>query len=77
MWIYQLRPLGAAERIQAATEVEIEEYYEGFVEGTTGLTASEGKLTVGVGGRGSKVVKRVYRFKGHNQKVIEAEIENK
>lgn len=56
--------LAIAYRIENATEVEIEEFYEGFGKGNIGLTKEEKSSNVGVGGEGRKVVKRVYKFKG-------------
>ena len=63
--------MAIAQRIQSASEVEIEEYYEGSGEGNAGITAKEGAVTFGVSGRGSKVTRRVYRFKGRNENIIE------
>ena len=65
--------MAIAQRIESADEVEIEEYYEGSGEGTAGVKAGDGALTLGVGGKGSRVTRRVYRFKGRTGKVIEAE----
>lgn len=52
-----------ARRIEEADEVEIEEYYEGEVEGNAGLKTDGQSLSLGIGGKGSRVTKRVYRFK--------------
>ncbi len=65
--------MAIAQRIQSAHEVEIEEYYEGAGEGNAGIKAAEGSISVGVGGKGSKVTKRIYRFKGNSGKTTETE----
>ena len=52
-----------ARRIEEADEVEIEEYYEGEIEGNAGLKSDGQNLSIGLGGKGSRVTKRVYRFK--------------
>lgn len=54
-----------ARRIEEADEVEIEEYYEGETNGNVGLTTEGSSLSLGLGGKGSRVTKRVYRFKRH------------
>ncbi|MCI5191486.1 MAG: hypothetical protein D3905_17230 [Candidatus Electrothrix sp. AS4_5] len=63
--------MAIAQRIQSAHEVEIEEYYEGIGEGNAGIKAAEGSINVGVGGKGSKVTKRIYRFKDNTDKNTE------
>ena len=63
--------MAIAQRIQSAAEVEIEEYYEGTGEGNAGITAKDGAITLGASAKGNKVTKRIYRFKGHSEKVIE------
>lgn len=55
--------LAIAERIENAQEVEIEEYYEGSVEGSAGLKPGAGGV-VGIGGAGRRVTKRIFRFLG-------------
>ena len=57
-----------ARRIEEADEVEIEEYYGGEVEGNAGLKTDGENLSIGVGGKGSRVTKRVYRFKRTTRK---------
>lgn len=52
-----------ARRIEEADEVEIEEYYEGEVEGNAGLQTDSKSLSIGLAGKGSRITKRVYRFK--------------
>jgi len=56
--------IAIAQRIQNADEVEIEEYYEGEAEGNVGVKTDPQGLSIGVGGKGRKVTKRVFRFKG-------------
>ena len=56
--------IAIARRIETAEEVEIEEFYEAAGSGALGIAAKEGALTVGASGDGSKVTRRVYRFKG-------------
>jgi hypothetical protein len=56
--------LAISRRIDSAEEVEIEEYYEYFGKGSLGLSADEDSLTLGAGGEGRKVTKRVIKFKG-------------
>ncbi|MBD3341777.1 MAG: hypothetical protein GF353_21920 [Candidatus Lokiarchaeota archaeon] len=63
--------MAIAQRIQTAQEVEIEEYYEGTREGNAGVNLGESTLNVGLSGKGSKVTKRVYRFKGQRDSNIE------
>lgn len=58
--------LALAERILTATEIEVEEYYEGHGEGGLGLNANVATETVSLGAHGSgrKVTRRVVRLKG-------------
>lgn len=56
--------LAISRRIDSAEEVEIEEFYEYFGKGSVGLSAAEESLTLGAGGEGRKVTKRVIKFKG-------------
>lgn len=63
--------LAIASRIESADEVEIEEYYDISGEGNIGLSASESGINLGTGGSGRKVTKRIYRFKGWNEKISE------
>lgn len=59
--------LAISQRIATAEEVEIEEYYEGEGNGSLGLNAKEGNISVGAAGSGRKVTKRIYRFTGFNE----------
>lgn len=63
--------LAIAERIRDAEEVEIEEYYDNSKEGSGGLSASESGVSLGVNGKSGLVSKRVFRFKGIEEKTIE------
>ncbi|NHC62907.1 hypothetical protein [Paenalcaligenes suwonensis] len=56
--------LAIAERIQVAEEVDIEEYYDVSAKGGVGLEASENSLNFGLSGSGTKVSKRIYKFRG-------------
>lgn len=61
--------LAIARRIDNAEEVEIEEYYDLSGKGTLGLSLDQKKQTgtLGLGGEGHQVTKRIYRFKGWSQ----------
>lgn len=63
--------LAIAQRINTAEEVEIEEYYEGEGKGGIGVQATQSNLNIGATGQGRKVTKRVYKFKGWNEKGFE------
>lgn len=60
--------IAIAQRIGNAEEVEIEEYYEGEAEGSMGVKTDLETITVGLGAKGRKVTKRVFRFKGGSTK---------
>ena len=57
--------IAIARRIETATEVEIEEFYDTAGDGQLGLTGSEKGVTLGASGSGRRVSRRVYRFTGH------------
>ena len=57
--------LAIARRIDSAEEVEIEEYYDGSGEGAVGMNAKEDSITLGASGKGRKITKRIYKFKGY------------
>lgn len=59
--------LAIARRIDSAEEVEIEEYYDTSGEASLGINAKEDCVTVGASGRGRKVTKRIYKFKGYRE----------
>jgi len=56
--------LAIAQRIENATEVIIEEYYEDEGQGNAGVTTDEKGLTIGISGNSRKITKRIYRFVG-------------
>lgn len=56
--------MAIASRIASATEVEIEEYYEGSAKGAAGVKADADSVTFGLSGEGKKITKRILRFKG-------------
>lgn len=56
--------LAISRRIDSAEEVEIEEYYDTSGKGNIGVTAESEMITLGAGGEGRKVTKRVIKFKG-------------
>lgn len=56
--------LAIARRIDNAEEVEIEEYYELSGKGQVGIDINEqSSISAGLSANGSKVTKRIYRFK--------------
>lgn len=63
--------LAIALRIETADEVEVEEFYDNAGEGNIGLKGSKEGVSLGIGGSGRKIVKRIYKFKGHNGKNTE------
>ncbi|QDE92842.1 hypothetical protein BHS06_29825 [Myxococcus xanthus] len=56
--------IAIARRIETADEVEIEEFLEATGEGALGLKAGGKSVTMGASGAGSRVTRRIYRFKG-------------
>jgi hypothetical protein len=56
--------LAIAERISASREVEIEEYYDISGKGHAGAKAEKESISLGVGGEGRRVTKRIIRFTG-------------
>ncbi|MDU1312431.1 MAG: hypothetical protein E6923_17495 [Clostridium sp.] len=64
--------LAIAKRIETADEVEIEEYYDNSVSGNMDGKVSTSGVGIGVGANGSIISKKVYKFKGYNDKRIEA-----
>lgn len=53
-----------ARRIELAEKVEIEEFYDVRGEAGAGLKTDGESASLGVQGKGKRVVRRVYRFKG-------------
>ena len=70
--------LAIAKRIENATEVEIEEYYDNSGKGSAGLSVNaETKIgALGVSGENRRVTKRVYRFKGLAGQIEETYIQS-
>lgn len=58
--------LAIARRIDSAEEVEIEEFYDVSGKGNlnVGVDAATSTGSIGLGGEGRKVTKRIYHFKG-------------
>ena len=58
--------LAIAKRIENATEVEIEEYYDNSGKGSAGLNVNAETQTgsLGLSGESRRVSKRIYRFTG-------------
>lgn len=58
--------LAIARRIDSAEEVEIEEFYDASSKGNlnVGVDAASSTGSIGLGGEGRKVTKRIYHFKG-------------
>ncbi len=56
--------LALARRIETALEVEMEEFYDVSASGNVGVNTDGGTLSAGLAGKGQKVMKRVFRFKG-------------
>jgi|GEM_PF-2254427 len=63
--------LAIAQRITNAEVVEIEEFYDRSGSGQAGLGVSESSFNLGVKGDGKSVVKRVYKFTGHNAPTLD------
>ncbi|MHB1345796.1 MAG: hypothetical protein ACYCX3_15805 [Thermoleophilia bacterium] len=61
-----LQELAIAQRIEVAEEVEIEEFLDHSGEGNVGAKVGDDNLTLGLQGKGSRVVRRVIRFKGRS-----------
>jgi hypothetical protein len=56
--------IAIAKRIESARQVEIEEFYDYSGEGYVGAKADADSLSIGLGGAGRRVSKRIYRFRG-------------
>lgn len=56
-----------AYRIESSEFVEIEEFYEGTGEGNVGVNTAARILNIGIGGKGSRVIRRVIRFKNRTR----------
>lgn len=67
--------LAIAKRIENADDVEIEEFYDASGKGNLGLKADLKSETasLGIGGEGRKITKRIYHFRGwrdNNEEVV-------
>lgn len=60
-----------ARRIETAEEVEMEEFYDYSGEGHIGAKFNGEDLSVGAGGSGRRVSKRIYRFRGNTTQNVE------
>ena len=56
--------LALAKRIENALEVEMEEFYDVSGSAGAGINTDGTSLSAGISGKGQKVMRRVYRFKG-------------
>lgn len=63
--------IAIALRVVTADEVEIEEFYDGSGEANVGAKGNKEGISFGVGGSGRKIIKRIYKFKGYNEKNLE------
>jgi hypothetical protein len=66
--------LAIARRIDNAMEVEIEEFYDASGKGSLGLDANAATetVTLGIQGEGRRITRRVYRFKGWRNDMVES-----
>jgi hypothetical protein len=60
-----------ARRIETAEEVEREEFYDYSIEGHIGAKSDSESLSLGAGGTGRRISKRVYRFRGNTALTVE------
>ncbi len=56
--------LAISRRIDSAEEVEIEEFYDTSGKGNAGLNTEGESISLGLGGEGRRVTKRIIKFKG-------------
>ena len=56
--------LAISRRIDSAEEVEIEEFYDTSGKGNAGLNTDGETVSLGLGGEGRRVTKRIIKFKG-------------
>lgn len=56
--------LAISRRIDSAEEVEIEEFYDTSGKGNAGLNTDGESISLGLGGEGRRVTKRIIKFKG-------------
>lgn len=57
--------LAISRRIDSAEEVEIEEFYDVSGKGNAGLNTDGETVSLGLGGEGRRVTKRIIKFKGY------------
>lgn len=60
-----------ARRIETAEEVEMEEFYDYSGEGHIGAKSDGQFLSLGAGGAGRRISRRVYRFRGNTAQTVE------
>ena len=63
--------LAIAKRIFCAQEVEIEEFFDASGSGKVGVKSEGEALFAGASGEGRKITRRVIRFKGFNEEVVQ------
>lgn len=68
--------LAISRRIDSAEEVEIEEFYDTSGKGNTGLNTDGETISLGVGGEGRRVTKRIIKFKGCAPIIRQEPVEN-
>lgn len=56
--------LALARRIESALAVEMEEFYDVSRSGNAGVNSDGSTVSIGASGKGQKVTKRIFRFKG-------------
>jgi len=59
-----------ARRIETAEEVEMEEFYDYSGEGHIGAKTDSESMSLGAGGTGRRISKRVYRFRGNTELTV-------
>lgn len=59
-----LQEIAIAKRIETADEVEMEEFYDNSAEGHVGVKMDGKSPSIGAGGSGRRVNKRIFRFRG-------------
>jgi hypothetical protein len=72
-----MQEIAIANRIESASEVEIEEYYGNSGEGTLGASSKDSTVSLGISGSKQNVSKRIYRFISSEGLKEEIEQENK
>lgn len=67
--------LAISRRIDSAEEVEIEEFYDTSGKASAGIASDGESLSLGVGGEGRRITKRIIKFKGCKP-IVSPEAEN-